>query len=341
MSRLFILFIISILSSSLYAQTKPEDPQRDSAFYDATCKWFSAWKLVSQDVYKIDKVRPVELIFFDDKYVYSTSNTTIKKGDAVKGGNLINLQLQWKKALHNGSITLPDSAVVPVGLMSFAAEIPGGNNLPFFVMPLPDFWKQAGVKSIELGLDNLVTGVFIHEFSHSQQTQNFGKKITEYELQNQLDIEFSDDIVQNLFDKDSSYLKYYHRELDFFYTSIITQVLHKSSMHSGLSIMQERQKKYFTGKHQNITQIEKLFLTMEGLGQYSMYIWLSHPKGANINKEIAIQGVRRGGKWWSQDEGFALFLILEKLANPEKWVGVMFSDEIKTVTALIDEFKKD
>jgi hypothetical protein len=46
--------------------------------------------------------------------------------------------------------------------------------------------------------------------------------------------------------------------------------------------------------------------------------------------------VRRGGKWWSQDEGFALFLILDKLSAPENWASNMFGDKsIETVTFLI------
>ncbi len=41
---------------------------------------------------------------------------------------------------------------------------------------------------------------------------------------------------------------------------------------------------------------------MEGLGQYSMYLWMTHPRGGDVKKDIAIQGIRRGRKVWSQDE---------------------------------------
>ena len=95
-----------------------------------------------EDIYKIHTLRPVEFVFFDDKYVYSTSAITIKKGAAVKGSNCMNLLFKWKRAIHNDSILLPDKTIVPIGLMSFAAEIPGEKNKSFFVMPLPGYWKK-------------------------------------------------------------------------------------------------------------------------------------------------------------------------------------------------------
>jgi hypothetical protein len=220
--------------------------------------------------------------------------------------------------------------------MCFAAEASSESGKSFFVMPLPSFWEKAGVISEELGLENLITGVFVHEFSHSQQMKNFGKKMTEYEQQNNFGVEFSDDIVQNIYDKDTTYLKYYKKEIELFYSSFKNDTLEKKMIKEGLSIMKQRQQEYFKEKYANLKSIDNFFLTMEGLGQYSMFLWLTHPQGANIKREIAIEGVRRGGKWWSQDEGFVLFLILEKLTTPKNWVQNMFGDKIKSVVDLIE-----
>ena len=338
MIKLFYILCFFIPCLSLLGQTETDDQKRDLAFFTATNKWFSAWKLVSKDIYKIDKVKPVDFIFFDDKYVYSTSSVTIKDGIGVKGNSLMNLNFKWKKSLHNESILLPDSSVVPVKLMSFAAEIPSEINKSFFVMPLPELWKKFGVTSKELRLEDLTTGVFIHEFSHSQQMQNFGKKITEYEQQNNFGVEFNDDIVQNIFDKDSSYLKLYNNESELFYSSIKNNQLDRKILNEGLTIVRQRQKEYFNGEFKNLNQIDNFFLTMEGLGQYSMYLWLINPKGGNIKTEIAIAGVRRGKKWWSQDQGFALFLILDKLTEPKNWAKDMFGNKTESIIGLIDKF---
>ena len=336
-----VYFILSLLIASItvHGQIIIEDYQRDLAFYDATNKWFTAWKLVSKEIFKIDKVKPVDFVFFDDKYIYSTSTTSMKNGSLVKGNNLMNLAFRWQKKLHNDSIILPDKSVVPINLMSFAAENSSDSSKSFFVMPLPGFWLQAGVSSKDLGLDNLITGVFIHEFSHSQQMQNFGKKITSFERETNFGVEFTDDIVQTIFSKDSIYSKLYYKEIDLFYKSIENKRLKRQLVDKGLSVMKKRQKTYFKDKYENLKVLDNFFLTMEGLGQYAMFLWLTHADGGNIKREIAIEGVRRDGKSWSQDEGFALFLILDKLTVPEKWVRAMYGDKTEGIIELIERFK--
>ena len=64
--------------------------------------------------------------------------------------------------------------------------------------------------------------------------------------------------------------------------------------------------------------------TMEGLGQFTMYAWMIDPKGGRVLPQTALTGVRRGKKSWSQDEGLALFLVLNNLAKAEKWANLMF-----------------
>ncbi|AZA79924.1 hypothetical protein EG347_21770 [Chryseobacterium sp. G0186] len=326
-----VLFLM-LFTISLKAFGQQNDNRE---FEKVTNQWFSAWSLVYKDIYKIDKLQPVQFVFFDDTYVYSTSSVTIPKGKSIKGYHLLNLKLNWKKALHHDSLTLPDKTSVPVRIMSFASEIPTGRHESFFVMPLPSFWKKAGIKSEELGLDNLITGVFIHEFSHSQQMQNFGKNITQYEKQNNFGVPFNDDMIQAIFSENKDYLELYHSEINSLYSSIKDKKLDSEQLIKGLSLINKRQTNYFKDKYQGLKEIDDIFLTMEGLGQYSMYLWIIHPKGGKIDKNIALDGVRRNKKWWSQDEGLALFLILERLKAPELWAKDMFGPKISTVIELI------
>lgn len=337
MKKTIFIFTLLYNATAVFGQINPDEQKRDSEFYNATKKWFSAWELISKDFYHIGKVRPVEFVFFDEKYVYSTSNTTITNGIPIKGCNLINLKLKWKKELHNGYITMPDKAIIPIGLMSFAAEIPQETNKSFFAMPLPSYWIKSGVESKELGLENLITGVFIHEFSHSQQMQNFGKQITLYEKNNTFEVDFNDDIVQTLFKNNTTYVKIYNQEVNLLYGAIKNNSLDKPFLNKAFELMKKRQKEYFKEEYKELTDIDNFFLTMEGLGQYSMFLWLTHPKGGNIKKEDAIEGVRRNKNWWSQDEGFALFLVLDNLSKSKKWAKEMFGDNTVSVTSIIEQ----
>lgn len=330
MKNLLRLIVFLIFSIKTFGQQS-----EDSEFKRVIPQWFSAWSLVYTDIYKVDEIQPVQFVFFDDQYVYSTSSVTIPEGISIKGFDLLNLKLNWKKAPHHNLITLPDKTSVPVKIMSFAAEIPTGQHQAFFVMPLPSFWKKMGIESKELGLDNLTTGIFLHEFSHSQQMKNFGKKITQFEKENESGADVNDDMVQNIFSKDNTYVDLYQSEIDHFYNSVIGKELDRKYVSKGINLYNERQKNYFKDKYRQLVKMDDIFLTMEGLGQYSMYRWLIHPQGGNLDEHTALAGVRRNKKWWSQEEGLALFLILERIKNPKFWAKDMFGSEMTTAIELI------
>jgi hypothetical protein len=304
-------------------------------------KWFSAWELVCRDIYKIADIKPVEFVFFDQANVYSTSQVSVANGERMAGPSLFNNELVWYKKAHNGEITLPDKKVVPVSLMSFAGAVPADSNKAFFVMPLLDFWKSAGVESKELGLEKLITGVFLHEFSHTQQMQNFGRKITKYEQENTFQVEFNDDIIQSCYESDSIYTLKFREEVRIFYEAALTtdKTKQDSLIKQGLKKMEYRQQRYFVSKLAVLKKIDGLFLTMEGLGQFTMYLWLIHPKGGNILSEVAIKGIRRGGKKWSQEEGFALFLVLNKLSKSMNWVAAMFGSGTPDIVQILKNKK--
>ena len=41
--------------------------------------------------------------------------------------------------------------------------------------------------------------------------------------------------------------------------------------------------------------------------------WYVSPAGPHLSKALALREVRRGGKYWTQDEGLALFLTIDRL----------------------------
>ncbi|HEX2534158.1 MAG TPA: hypothetical protein VHK69_10505, partial [Chitinophagaceae bacterium] len=335
--RIVTLVLFILLSHPGFA--RQEVPVSDSHFYNSVSRWFDAWELISKDVYHLDRFTPTEFVFFDEQYVYSTSPVSVPEGEVVKGPELLHRRFVWRKALHKDSITLPDKSRLPVGLMSFASGLPGAEGKAFFVMPLPRFWHTAGVTSRELGTENLITGVFLHEFSHSQQVQNFGKRITELERKDTFGKEFSDDIVQDLFKNDSAYTSLYNREVTAFYVAVPERdkAAKRSGIKTGLDLLQTRHHRFFTNRYEALKDIDALFLTMEGLGQYTMYRWLIHKKGAALPAPVAIQGVRRGKNNWSQDEGFALFLLLEQFSDADRWAGPLFGDKTESVLAILEQ----
>ena len=105
--------------------------------------WFNAWELMSNQVLKLPKTAPPEMVFYDSVYVYSTSEVSAPTGERIQGPAFFGKSLPWKKMEHKGELTLPDGQKVPLALMSFAG--PSKNGRSFFVMAAPSFWKSAGM----------------------------------------------------------------------------------------------------------------------------------------------------------------------------------------------------
>ncbi|WP_118974819.1 hypothetical protein [Taibaiella koreensis] len=335
---LFLVFFLCCIAATSRGASKG-----DSLFRRDVQHWFDAWSLVSRQVYRLPQQQPVTFVFFDEQYIYTTSSVTAPKGEAIAGPDFLGQRLNWKKARLTDSITLPDKRRVPAGLMSFASPLEGEACPSFFVMPLVSFWQKADVTSKELGLDHLVTVVFLHEFSHCQQMQNFGKKITALDQAHHFGIPFSDDIIQYLYEHDSVYVAAYRKELQRFYSALgePDAAKRKAQLQEGLEAVQERHQRFLQPKDKALPEIDAFFLTMEGIGQYSQYAWLVHPEGAGLPAAQAIEGMRRGGRWWSQDEGMVLFLLLAQLSPPEQWAGKMFGDKTESIFQLIQEQLKE
>lgn len=277
-----------------------------------TEQWFKAWELVSSEMH-IKDFKTTDFIFFDDSLVYATTAITIPDGEQIQGPGVLGKQLLWKVKAHQGNLLLPDSNTVPIGIMSFASKTKEGKR--FFVMPLPSFWDNAQVKTTKIGLPHLVTGVFLHEFSHSQIADLVNDSLNAYEKMLPDSISFSDNIIQDLFSNNPSYVKLFKEENKLLYDAALTtdSTMRYNLCKKGLVLLKQRHAQYLGGNTQDfLRKSDQLFLTMEGLGQYTMLLWLTHAKGAAYNTTDALAGVRRGGSQWSQEEGLALALLTEQ-----------------------------
>lgn len=303
--------------------------------------WFAAWELMSKEVFHLPAGPAPLMVFFDKEYVYTTSAVTVPLGDSIDGPALLGESLSWRKAAHNGQLILPDGQKVPVGLMTFAAPLKEGENKSFFVMAAPPYWKEAGIESDELGLEKLLTGVFLHEFAHTRQMQGIGARVDQVDSTHKFDIPLSDDIVQDIYKKDSVYVKLFRAEVNTFYKAALAKNEKDARVWAGkaLTLLKKRQAKYFTGKKAILKELDNIFLSMEGLGQYIAVAWLTDPKAADMPFEKAVNGFRRKRSQWSQEEGLALFLILKRLTKTD-WPNDIFGKKPKNIIELLEQALK-
>lgn len=300
--------------------------------------WFNAWELIAGDILKLKPHEPPLMLFFDDEYVYTNSGESFDNSIEINGPSFFGKNYKWIKVKHNDSLTLPTNQKIPIGLMSFAGSISSGSGKGFFVMGIPSYWKNSNITSEEIGDENLYKSVFLHEFAHSQQIKLFGVKLDQFERDYNLKFDLDDDIIQRDFEKDSIYAIKIREEIDLFYNAFYSKEISttKQLVCEGLKMYKERQAKYFVNDRTPYKTLDDFFLTMEGIGQYIAVAWLTHPSGGNLEIEKAVNGIRRGGKWWSQDESLAMFLVYTKISNPELGKE-MFGDNLNMINLLLEK----
>lgn len=224
---------------------------------------------------------------------------------------------------HNGEIELPDGGKVPTGPISFA----GFNHQPFFVMSLPGVWRDAGVTSI-IGLERLLHGVLLHEMSHTRQAEMAHARVRDLAAKAGIDDgdDLNDDLIQDYFENDPAYVAAWSAERDLFFAAARAPDDAEARRLAGeaFAMMQARHARWFTGEREAFRAFDGIFLTMEGMGQWLIYRHFISDAGGYMPPALALHAVRRGGEQWSQDQGLAIIMVVDRLLPG--WQGRAFRD---------------
>lgn len=101
-----------------------------------------------------------------------------------------------------------------------------------------------------------------------------------------------------------------------------------------LTKMRTRREKWFVGDATKWQTIDEIFLTMEGLGQWTAYAWFTDKKGLNLDPAGVLPEVRRKRNRWTQDEGLAVFLVVNRLVPG--WQKFAFAPQPELAVALLE-----
>jgi hypothetical protein len=279
------------------------------------------WRVVERDALKLAPAPLPKVVTFDAK---CTALPT-EKGNGV---------FAWQGTPHADTVRLPDGKTVPVGPVSFAAPDPTGKGAAYFVMSLPSVWRAKGVKS-GLGLEALMDGVLLHEMAHTRQFHALDPILAQLTAKYRLPDDINDDSLQEAFAKNPDYVRDYETERDLLFASAAaaTDAESRALAAQALQQMKQRRARWFTGPNEKWRALDDVFLTMEGLGQWVAYWWLTSPQGMKIDSPIAQRELRRGGKRWTQDQGLALFLVVDRLVP--NWQSRVFAPQPAMSEALL------
>jgi hypothetical protein len=208
----------------------------------------------------------------------------------------------------DGRVTLPSAGEVPVGPIAFAFSADG------FAMSLPSVWRAAGITSSQ-GLERLMTGVLLHEIMHTRQAAIVSDVAEPAARAGGIGNELSDDLLQERFEKVPGYAAAYRAERDASFAAAAApdDAGARGLAAHALHLMHTRRARWLAGRNGHYAVFDDVFLTMEGTGQWLIYRYFRAPDGGAASPATALENTRRGGKYWSQDEGLALVLVLDRL----------------------------
>lgn len=237
---------------------------------------------------------------------------------------------QWSAAEHRGEITLPNGGKIPPAPNAFNAVTDAGHN--FVVMSLPSIWRPVAPKS-EIPLNWFLEGVLIHELGHWYQSA-VTPDISFPALLKRLppSANISDDSVQEAFEANAGYVRAYEAERDLLYRAASAPTDHEARAYTcdALDRLRTRRTRYFTGSNEHWAAVDEISLTTEGLGQWLSYKWLT--EGHRLAPSLVQSKLR--GRYWSQEEGLAIFLTIDRLVP--HWQKRLFTRSPATADDLLE-----
>ncbi len=321
---------IFALASGSIAQCEPTADE--VKWLDGTIR---VWKVVRAESLMLAPAPMPWLILFDEKCVYNINPDLkflaqhVKKDRAYRtlGGE----QVAIYSAEHGGQIKLPDGQTIPAQLLSFAANY-DGDKASFLAAALPSVWAKADHLKAEPNLKTLIRSVYAHELTHTYH-RNFFSRLSVIEM-GLKDVEnLDDDIIQNTFGKNEEFRNAYVNEIALAVKAEQEPNNAKKRLAAKLVLnaIKQRRAQSYAGENQKFAEIEDIFLTMEGVANWAAY---RAAIADGMSPESASRLIRRSGKYWSQEEGISLFLIIHTLLP--NWQKVAFGKKRVSIVDLLE-----
>lgn len=330
--RKFALALLPLVFGQPACASQP----KDMVTSDHTCNastadaaWLNdaalAWRLVTSELAQSAQWPHTQAIFFDKACV-------LESPGAFDGAQMSASAFVGKP--HGGKVKLPGGDEIPATVTSFALH---EEDQAYIVMALPSIWQEAKVRGGDIGILRLVTAVLLHEASHGVQIPTYGEQMTALSKKYNLPDDFGDDSIQDAFEEEPAFVASVKREMRLLFEAARQQDLGRviALAAQALNLLAQRRARFFVGDNDYMNQAEDIWLTLEGSGQWLGYQWLLHPKGGGVDEPTAMKDFGTRSRFWTQNEGLALFLVADRLGLD--WLPVVFGDGGPSIAELLQE----
>ena len=305
-------------------------------FAEADLVWIQraldGWEQVSRRFLLTDPTPLPWIVLYDHDCVWHLNPDGTVAGSRVVDTSLTfaGRPLPVRAVAHTGTFLLPSGVPGEVEMKASTSLYRNG-RAAFFAMAMPSVWRTKDVSAPTRA--EYLQGVFSHEMTHIRLLPAVNRRVKEIARQHDLPSPMNDDVIQGMFGKVEGFESAINRERDRFYRAIAADGDKRLSLvKRGLESARARRSRYFTGPHRAYAEVESLFLMIEGVGQWAAY----RLSTARVAREVeSIRLIRADRRFWSQDEGLALFILIDALVPG--WQSRVFTTSPASPFDLLEE----
>lgn len=276
------------------------------------------WTRASRDYLEIDPDPLPRIVLFNSSCAWHLGAAVGEPPRSIRldtplrvGGRSVPIQV----VAHAGTVMLPNGAEIPSEIIAVAMPGPAARPDAFFVLALPELWQRHPQASQDPHLAIRIPSVALHEMIHTRQMSDLQRRVHAIGQRFDLPTRFDDDVVEHRFGSAAEYRSLFVAEQELLYGAIAESDLNRAIVltDEAISIAQRRRERFFTGNDEAYSELEGLFLNMEGVAEWVRF--KSHqadPAWPNADADI-IAFLRGQENSWSQDQGLALILLLDRM----------------------------
>jgi hypothetical protein len=217
-------------------------------------------------------------------------------------------------APHAGAVRLPDGRELAPAATAFTS-LARSDSTVFVAIATEALWRddpEQGARPADW--DRYLPRALVHELVHARQLAALAERLRP--LQQYFGVAvLDDDAVQQRFGRVRAFRTSVHRERDLLLDAGTARDrgAARRDAAAALRLLRERRARHFTAEAEPFGELEDLFLDAEGVAQWAAFSVLRRDAPPDVRLGELVDAFRQGEEWWSQDEGFALYLALDAL----------------------------
>jgi hypothetical protein len=228
-----------------------------------------------------------------------------------------------RAARYRTRFALPNGSKRTADAVAFTSLASDGDT--FFVMALPSVWRKDPRSMPGEDIDAFASGVLAHEMTHTIHMVAIGSFMQELGKRHPMPESLDDDYLQGIFGEDRDYVADYEREIALYARAVATgdDAEARALARQALAASAERRERYFRGPHAYFLEAEPVFLNMEGVASWAAYV----STGSGMDPQAF------AGRFWSQQQGLYLFLLLDRFDR--EWKSRVFDARVPDPFAML------